>query len=267
MFFDGAIEKFYSDAEGNFEVLHLAPGTYAVSASHPEHAPSDTVTVTLKRDEAAELRPLSLKAGAALAGAITEAGKPLAGLMVQVMGGGPLRQAASGADGRFIFKGLKGGDVMVVVNDVSAMLQGRRMRMKTRAVALEAGVETRVDFVFGVGRRIHGKVEGLKPGPFQQIMLQRPNGPDLEGMNRLDPRQSVELIRYQAGMGFIGQDGVYEIADVEPGEYVLIIPFVPDNPADIAAYSKAERQVLHRENVRIEDKDLERNIKVEPASR
>jgi hypothetical protein len=250
-----------TDEKGFYAVEHLAAGTYAVTATHREYAPSDPVTVTVARDQVAEVVPLVLSKGAEIAGRVLEGGKPKAGVMAQLLGAGPMQQTMTDADGRFRFQGLKLGEYSVNVVDVSGMQKGR-MALKSRGVVAEAPELYELEVIFGIGKKVFGTVKGLPPAPMRMVTLRRPGGPLPEELSPLDMKAAVEANKYQVGVGFVTPDNKYEIVDIEPGTYILETVKMPDNPTDLKAYEKMDRIPHYREEITVKDEDLEHNIEI-----
>ncbi len=250
-----------SGADGYYEVPHLMEGDYTVTASHTNYSPSDPITVTVKTNEVVEAEPIVLHSGARITGTVRDEKGPKAGLLVQVVGVGAMKQATTGKNGEFSFKGVKKGAYMVQVIDLAAMQQGK-MTMKTESIAVEDSQLVELEFVFGVGRKISGTVEGLPPAPFRVIQLRKPGGPLPEELDPLDMESQMKAANYHAGMGMVGSDGTYEIIDVEPGTYILEIPKMPEDPTDMEAYAKMEdRSPYYRKEITIKDSDLKHDIK------
>lgn len=247
--------------EGYYELQHLAAGTYTISASHAEYAGSEPVTVTLKENSVWKAVPLVLSAGGKISGGVTEQGKPRGGMMVQLMGVGPVKQAFTSTDGRFEFRGLKTGEYLLNVMDMAAMQKGK-IKAKSRAVVLEGEETAELEVAFGVGYKVRGKVRGLPAAPMRMVTLRRPGGPNPEDLDMLDPKASVAAGKYQTGLGMVTPEDEYEIEDIEPGEYILEVPRMPADPTDLEAYKTMDRRPLYRKDITVEKKDLELDIEI-----
>jgi len=73
----------------------------------------------------------------------------------------------------------------------------------------------------------------------------------------------MESQRYMAGLGRIKSGDTYEMMDIEPGEYVLEIPRLPEDPTDLEAYSTMDRTPHFRKEIKVLDKDVELDIKID----
>lgn len=251
-----------SDADGVYEVRHLAAGTYKVTAHHKGYASSKPVTVNLREDQLWQLEPLVLTEGATLVCSVVEEEKPRAGMMVQLMSESPLKQGFTNREGRFRFEGLEPGEYLVNIIDL-ALMQSGKGGMKQRVVALEEGESRELEVVFGIGVSISGTIKGLPPAPMRMVNLRRPGGPLPEEVKPMDMKAAVEAGKYQAGIGFVSQDGKYKIDDVEPGKYVLEIPRMPDNPGDLQALAEMDRTPHYRREIIVRDRDITRDIEIE----
>jgi protocatechuate 3,4-dioxygenase beta subunit len=116
---EGADNEAATDAEGRYEIAGLAPGTWAVTASHPDWSEA-TTAVELK--EAPVTADIRLGRGGSVGGVVLAAGHPAAGAQVSLsaagdsrfrpgagmMGGGE-QSALSDEGGRFRFERLNPG--------------------------------------------------------------------------------------------------------------------------------------------------------------
>jgi protocatechuate 3,4-dioxygenase beta subunit len=260
-FFGKAGETAVSGEEGYFEIPHLAPGKYAVKATHDAYASTDAHEVKVDVDQTRKVPDLVLKVGSRLVGRVLQDGQGKPGMMAQLIGEAGMKQGFTSLDGRFEFKGLREGAYLLNVMDLAAMAK-QRWVLRSRAVTVVEGADAEVELVFGIGRKVSGKIEGLQTGLMTAITLRRPGGLAPEEVDPLDIKAYVESARHQAGVTLAAGDGPYEIADVESGEYVLEVVKVPANPADWETYSEASRVPLFRKEVTVRDRDLELDIRV-----
>lgn len=264
MFGDGR-HRFVTDEAGSFEAAGLAPARYSVRAEHSGYPPSAPAEVSLREGQDWKLRPLVLLEGGVISGRVLDGDEPAAGFMIQAVGGsGNLRPTTTSADGRFRIQGLDSGEYVLNTMDMSGMSQGK-LRLRRHVVDVRAGEIHDVTIRYGTGHRIHGKVSGMPEatgGP-RMVLLRRPGGPAPEDQDPLGVESSVEAGKYQAGFGMIAPDSTWEIADVEPGEYILEIPRLPENPTDPGAYEGLDRTPLFRRDVTVRERDLKIDIEIE----
>ncbi len=258
----GSDEGTVTDEQGVYEVKHLAAGKYTVIATHPEYAPSEPITVTLREDEVQDVPNLVMSLGGTVEGRLTDAeGNAKGGLMVQLMGDGAYKMAQVDSNGHFLIEHLKPGDYMLNIIDTAAMQKGS-MQFKTRAFSIMRDETVPLEIVYGLGFRIFGKVEGLAAGGMRMIQLRRPGGPAPEEIDPTDMKAGIEANKYLAGVAMISPENTYEIQDVEAGSYILEIPKMPADPTDIEAYSKMDRTPHYRTKITVE-KDAEHDIEIQ----
>ncbi|MEM7164445.1 MAG: carboxypeptidase regulatory-like domain-containing protein [Planctomycetota bacterium] len=252
-----------TDSDGYYAIEQLSPGRYEVRATHTTFAPSEIARASLTGGAEQEMRVLQLSNGATIEGRVMRGEEPVAGAIVQASGGpGGMRQASAKPDGTFVFGGLGLGDYAVTVTDMSGMLTGKGMGMKFRSVSITAEQVYEIDIDFAGGHTLSGKIEGVV-GPMAMIQVRRPGGPLPEETDIMNVSEQVEASRFIAGMAMVQRDGEYAVSGLEPGEYMLEVPWMPDNPMDFGAYETEDRTPLFREKIRIKDEDLQRDIKIE----
>jgi hypothetical protein len=163
-----------TDEEGRFTIDGLDRGAYALTASHPEHAPGEAEGVASGRRDV-ELR---LARGARLAGRVTDgAGAPVAAFTIVVATSpGPLERTTAAArsvfdpEGRFAIENLQAGAYVVSASahgfapspEQPATVPGEVTIRLARGGSLRARVITR-----GTDRPIEGAritAEGMATG-------------------------------------------------------------------------------------------------------
>jgi protocatechuate 3,4-dioxygenase beta subunit len=167
-----------TDAEGRYEIAGLAPGTWTLTASHPDWSES-TASVELKdAPVSAELR---LGRGGSIGGTVTAAGRPVPGAQVGLAPAGEAgfsRSGPFGSDqgsltdegGRFRFDRLPPGRYTV-----SAAL---RSQSSTPVEVVLTGEETQdVALALAEGAVIRGAVSGLADAALGGVSVSA-SGPD-----------------------------------------------------------------------------------------
>ncbi len=178
MFFGGPDEEGpgATDAEGRFEIEGLAPGSYTITATHPDWT-EETERVELK-DQPASVE-IRLGRGGAIGGSVLAGGRGVAGATVSLsaagqsfrgpFGGG--QTAITDEGGRFRFDRLSAGRYTLVA---SLRTQGSA---PVEAV-LQAGESSQeVSLVLAEGAAIHGTVTGLSENARGNVMVSA-NGPE-----------------------------------------------------------------------------------------
>ena len=262
-FFDVEAPEGSSDAGGGFLVEHLAEGEYLVSAVHARFAPSEAVPVALSRDQVSAPITLVLRRGGVIEGVTTEGGAPKAAALAQIVSvSAAAKQSMTDGSGKFRFENLIPGRYTVVIVDLAAAQKGK-FSVKTRTVAVEDGQTSGIEVEFGKGFKVFGKVKGLPAGPVRVLTLRRPGGPAPEDVAVTDVAASLEASAYQVGVGMVTQDDAYEIADIDPGAYILEAPRMPADPTDLEAYAQMEdRKPLYRAEITVEDRDLRHDVEI-----
>ena len=174
-FMGGGDDEVMTDAEGRFELSGLAPGTWTVTASHPEWSES---TVTVELEDAPATADLRLGRGGTIGGLVVAGGRPVGGAEVGLaeagdagmrgFGGG--QSSLTGEDGRFRFERLAPGRY-----SLSATLRSQSSSPVEAVVTGDAAQE--VTLTLTEGAVVHGTITGLPEGELAGITVNA-NGPD-----------------------------------------------------------------------------------------
>jgi len=149
-----------SDAEGRFEIAGLAPGTWSVTASHPDFSEA---TASVEVSDSPASVDLQLGSGGSIGGVVLAGGQPVEGADVAIQasgetgfrgpfGGGQSTLTDSG--GRFLFDHLSAGRYELV-----ATLRGHSSAPVQAVVTPDAPQE--VSLTLAEGATIRGTVSGL----------------------------------------------------------------------------------------------------------
>lgn len=183
---------------------------------------------------------------------------PMAGFLVQLVGDG-LLQATTDAEGGFTISDVPAGEWLLNVIDVETLRSGvHAMQMRGVTVAPGALIEER--FVFGLGHRVHGVLEGLpRGGPEVLIAVFRPGGPDLVGAPLADKALQYEEAKFLAGSCTAAPGARYEVPDILPGRYLLEVRAAPGPDPRLEPVWPAP---LLRREIEVGDEELELDLVV-----
>jgi len=251
-------------ADGTYEIANLEPGEYQIRATHSAFARSEAVTISLRPEEEADAPPISLLPGGIIEGIVLRAGEPVPGIMIQAFSEGSLKQGMTDAAGAYRFDNLPEGEFSLIFMNLAGMMRpGGGSSIRSRTVQVVPGETVRADLEFGTGRTVSGVVEPVPPGAMRMVTLRRPGGPAPEELNPLDMTAQAQNSRYQVGLAMLGPDGKFSIEDIEPGEYILEVPAMPDDPTDMQAYAEMDRTPHHRSTIRVGESDLDLRVRLD----
>jgi protocatechuate 3,4-dioxygenase beta subunit len=201
MRFDGDGERAASsDADGRFEIAGLPPGTYAVTATHPEWSEASE-KVELK--EATASVDIRMSAGSAIGGVVVGNGqRPVAGASVALSaGGGGMMGPFDGSDqstltdasGRFRFERLNPARYTL-----TASL--RTQSTSPLEVVLQAGDPGRdVTLTLNAGATLRGLVTGLSDALRANVNVSASGPEEFFGSTRTAADGSFEFTGVPAG--------------------------------------------------------------------
>ncbi|MCI0651951.1 MAG: carboxypeptidase regulatory-like domain-containing protein, partial [Planctomycetes bacterium] len=264
--FQGNGESAQSAEDGSFELARLSAGTYRLLVTHEGYAPAEPITITLANDESFVAPSIELSTGGKIEGiAYTESKEnPRSGAIVQLMGTkGGMKMGTTDKEGRFAFEGLAPGEYTITLVEMGSDMSVPSA-MKTKSVTLSGAETVAAEFVYGAGHRIRGRVVGRAKDEQVFIVLRRPGGASPEDLDYTNMESMMEAQKFQAGIAVVKHDDTYDVADVEPGKYILEVPVMPEDPTDFEAYQKIDRTPRFRKEIEIDKEDLELDIELAP---
>jgi protocatechuate 3,4-dioxygenase beta subunit len=199
---EGAENETTTDAEGRYELAGLAPGAWAVTASHPDWSEA-TAGVELK--DAPGIADIRLGKGGSIGGTVLAGGRPVASAQVMLsaagdsgfrpgggmMGGGE-QTALSDDAGRFRFERLNPGRYTL----------GATLREQTSApveTVVTADDAREVQLTIAEGAVVHGAVTGL-PEPQLAGVSVSAQGQDYWANTRTGAKGAFELTGLPEGL-------------------------------------------------------------------
>jgi large repetitive protein len=194
-----------TDAEGRYEIAGLAPGTYVLTASHPDWSEATARVELAEEPASADIR---LSRGGSLGGAVLASGRPVAGAQVSLSAAGDTgarpgagfpgsgeQGALSDEGGRFRFDRLTPGRYTLAAS------LGGQSSPPVEAVLTGEGAQE-VQLVLGEGALVRGVVTGLPDAQLAGVNVGA-QGRDFFATTRT------------------GQGGVFEVAGVPEGMLTL----------------------------------------------
>ena len=206
-------------AEGAFTFTHVAPGDYALAATHTEYARTLLQPIALAAGQEKGGVALTMSRGGCVTGTPLFGGAPKPGVMVQLMGGDDMRMGTTDAQGRFDICKLAPGRYTVMVMDMSSMQEGMPV-MRTAEVADGATVE--VDFEPAAGSvPVTGRIgSGAEAGTLS-VVLMKEGAPNLFETEPMDMAGAMEMMESMSSFVQVQPDGTFALEDVAPGRYEL----------------------------------------------
>jgi len=223
----GALAKFPVNAQGDFRIEDLPPGTHLLCASSGEHPPAVADCATTDVDEKAQASvKLCPRPAGSVSGRVRLAGRrsgqmPLDGLEVYLnpQEGGPMAFSSGGGiapqpDGRFTVTGLVAGRYQVATTPLSApwyvesvMAEGVDVTAGSLQVSPDSAVQIEVVLADG-GGVVEGALKGdAVPAGAQVVLIPEP-------ALRRNP------LRFYTAEA--SDDGRFRLEGVAPGSYTAV---------------------------------------------
>ncbi len=226
-----------TDVVGLFRFPNIKPGTYYLTASAPDF-PDETVDdVIAEGNKAVKDLSIKLSQGGSLVGTVRDhAGNPIADVDVHAVCVLMQKRVRTNAEGNYAITGLKEGRYSAGLSEVSTST--RTGRSEDYNIRIENGRKTKLDIVVGGPLKVYGKVTlAGEPQVGVKIVL------------RSSPRTIAARRSQVTASDHTDPEGCYEIGNLKPGEYVLLVS-----------------NAAFREKVMLVDEDVEKNIQIPEGS-
>jgi protocatechuate 3,4-dioxygenase beta subunit/5-hydroxyisourate hydrolase-like protein (transthyretin family) len=186
-----------TDAEGRFEITGLAPGTWTLTATHPDWSEA---TTTFELEGEAASADLRLSSGGSVSGTVLAGGRPVEGAQVSIAasgetgfrGFGGSESALTDPSGRFRFDRLSPGRY-----ELSATLRSQSSAPVEAVVTGETAQE--VTLTLAEGATIRGTVSGLPDSALSGVRVSA-SGPDYFASARVGAGSAFELTGVPEGV-------------------------------------------------------------------
>jgi large repetitive protein len=184
-----------TDADGRYEIAGLAPGTYSLTATHPDWTEA-TATVDLK--DQPKIVDLHLGKGGKVTGTVVSGGRAVPSASVSLAPTGEFgptgRSAVTDDAGRFVFERLTAGRYTV-----SADLRGQSGAPVETVLASEDATQD-VTVTLGAGALIRGVVSGLPEDGRGGLTVNASGPSDYFASTRTAPDGTFELAGAPTGV-------------------------------------------------------------------
>ena len=241
---DMAAAESKTDENGLFDIIKLEPGTYSLTASAPDFAEKTIEDLKLAENDAVTNLIIELSQGGSLVGTVRDlAGKPLAKRMIVAVGPGGQRMAQTDEQGDYAIRNMKEGVCTAGAIEISGDMMGTgASRSDMHFVQIENDKETRLDIVVGGPLKVYGKVT-LKGEPQAGLMV----------MVQTSPKNMAFTKGMKQASGKTGEDGRYEIDNLQPGEYGLAV---------VKMVAMMMPKPVFEMDIELTNNDLEKNIEL-----
>ena len=201
-----------TDADGNFRIDRLSPGSWNLMLLDPSNPMMPTMASVLVKDGETTRHDFTKKEGGRqVGGGVLKDGKPLANAPVMLMGGGAgMRMASTDENGRFTFEGLEPGDYTVLVQGsfLGSGAMSRKVTVGSDGKVPDVNLELS-------SAKIEGDVVDADTGKGvagAQIMLTAPGG---------GAGTPEELLGSMRGQALTDDRGHFVVNDVAAGTFTL----------------------------------------------
>ncbi len=225
-----------TDAQGNFLVEPVTPGTYLLTASANGYAETTLPSVIVHATGPTKGVQVVLATGGKIIGTCTKEGQPIAGASVSVKGPTSMLGASTGEDGTYAFEHLPAGTYRVEISSMAQdMVSGVNIQGRSKVIEVIDGETVELNFESSEGQRVSGTVSGMIPGSATLVRLRVP-GSDPPPAILTDVRLSSDVVESIVAQSHVTPDGHFAMDSVTEGDYLLdVYSFVltPASPEDL----------------------------------
>lgn len=240
----GTAPEAKTDANGMFDIIKLEPGTYDLVVTADNYADKTIEGLTLKKGDSITDLIIELSQGGSLVGTVRDTnGDPIAAKMIVAVGPGGTKMTQTDEAGNYALKNLKEGVYTAGAIEISTVTAPRvgASAAEMHFVRVENDKETRLDITVGGPRKVYGKVT-LKGEPQADVIMSVQSS----------TKATAATKSQRQGTDTTDENGDYEIANLQPGEYSLgAIRIVSMMPAPLCSME-----------ITIGDNDLKKDIEL-----
>ncbi|MBK9388304.1 MAG: carboxypeptidase regulatory-like domain-containing protein [Planctomycetes bacterium] len=228
--------KAKTDEQGRFELGGLPVGELSLRATHPLHAPSAAVTVTLLPDVPQQGLRMELGIGGIVEGIVYDAeGRPEVGAAVMA-NHGPLqieqKQTMTDGDGRYRIEGVAPGQVNLIALGLAGAMEAESVMsaLRMQTIRIAAGQTLVVDF---------GEPPGQARGTRLYGTLSENGKPKKNAMILASCREEMGAQGDDAGrLRFANsdRDGGFEFKNLPPGPCSLSVVQIQDGGQSVVEF-------------------------------
>lgn len=243
-----------TNANGEFTINQVAPGSYRLVASHGDFAKSIEPDFTVAAGQDISAHRITLSKGGEAQGSFTIDGKPQAGAMVVMLGEAGVEVVQTDGQGRFDVRGLTAGPHMIAAFDPSRFASGGAgIQFSPQVVDIANGDPTNISLGGTGGVKVSGALMNGDLGTLTLVALRKPDGTPLSGLDLTNFSNLLEAMRSLGSQTVVGPDGAFSLENVPPGSYTLEVytmDFDQSNP-DISALVNLPRTPAYSHPIEI----------------